>query len=181
MKYILTGTAGTGKSTLLHHFDNKMNVITEVVRNLAKTDHIKVNEDGDYDGQNKIFNTYYDIFEKTDGPWISDRGLTDVIAYTCYNVKNKGREGENFLQDQLDKFIKFQTENKDVVYFYVPIEFAVVDDGFRSLNEDFRKEIDKNIKDLLDVMNVDYIELRGSVEERLEVMEDVMRNYGDIQ
>ena len=27
MRYILTGAQGTGKSTLLHYFDDKMNVI----------------------------------------------------------------------------------------------------------------------------------------------------------
>ena len=67
------------------------------------------------------------------------------------------------------------------MYFYIPIEFEVEYDGFRSMNEDFRKEIDKNIKDLLDGMGIDYIELRGTVEERLEIMENVMRNYGDLE
>jgi hypothetical protein len=49
------------------------------------------------------------------------------------------------------------------------------------MDEDFRKAIDKNIKDLLDGMGIDYIELRGTVEERLEVMEDIMKNYGDLR
>lgn len=180
MRYILTGAQGTGKSTLLHHFDGKMNIITEVVRNLAKDEHISVNEEGNVRGQTRIFDTYYDILSKTKGPYVSDRGLTDVLAYTCYNMKDKGIEGEKFLEDQMNRFIRFMDNNSDVVYFYVPIEFDVEWDGFRSVNEDFRKEIDKNIKDLLDAMNIDYIELRGTVEERLETMEEIMKNYGDL-
>ena len=96
-------------------------------------------------------------------------------------MKDKGKMGEKVLEDQMNEFIKFQNDYPDTVYFYVPIEFDVVWDGFRSVDEDFRKEIDKNIKDLLDAMQVDYIELRGTVEERVAIVENVMRMYGDIQ
>lgn len=180
MRYILTGAQGTGKSSVLRYFEGKMNIVTEVVRNLAKDEHIAVNEEGNMRGQTRIFETYYDVLSKTDVPFISDRGLTDVIAYTCYNMKDKGEEGERFLDEQIERLAEFQKLYPDTVYFYVPIEFDVVWDGFRSTDEEFRKEIDKNIKDLLDAMNVDYIELRGTVEERVGVVEDVMRNYGDL-
>ena len=181
MRYILTGAQGTGKSSVLHNFEGRMNIITEVVRNLAKNKHIAVNEDGNVHGQRMIFRTYKEALSKTEVPFISDRGLTDVLAYTCYNMKDKGKMGEKVLEDQMNEFIKFQNDYPDTVYFYVPIEFDVVWDGFRSVDEDFRKEIDKNIKDLLDAMQVDYIELRGTVEERVAIVENVMRMYGDIQ
>lgn len=182
MRYILTGSQGTGKSTIIHHFDGKMNIKTEVVRNLAKNEHIAVNENGNMRGQTAIFDAYENILAKSSTPFISDRGLTDVIAYTCYNMKDKGVEGERFLDDQLCRLVKFQEEyGNDTVYFYIPIEFPVVDDGFRSVDEEFRKEIDHNIKDLLDGMGIDYIELRGTIEERVAVVEGVMRNYGDLK
>ena len=181
MKYILTGSQSVGKSEVLKRFKDRINTVTEVVRNLAKSEGINVNESGDENGQTRIFETYYETLSSTPGPLISDRGLTDVIAYTCYNMKDKGEEGEKFLEKQIERFVQFQKENPDFVYFYIPIEFPVVNDGFRSLNEEFRREIDKNIKDFLDVMEVDYIELRGSIEERVETVENVMRNYGDIQ
>lgn len=185
MKYILCGAQSTGKSILLHHFEDKMNLITEVVRNLAKEKGINVNESGDENGQSMIFNTYYNLFEKTKGPWISDRGLTDVIAYTCYNMKDKGEEGEKFLEDQINRFIKFSEENDDIVYFYVPIEFPVVADGFRSTNEEFRKEIDKNIRDLFEYMEgihrgLNVFTVKGTVEERLETIKEIMKNFGDL-
>ena len=186
MKYILTGAQGTGKTSILKKLEGKMTTITEVVRNLAKTEGINVNENGDREGQSRIFNTYYEKLSETDGPYISDRGLTDVIAYTCYNMHNKGEEGQKFIEDQINKFIQFSEKNDDVVYFYVPIEFDVEDDGFRSTNEEFRKEIDTNISELFEYMEnlhmgLNVFTLRGSVEERLETMEGIMRNYGDIQ
>ena len=181
MRYILVGAQGTGKSTVLRNFDGRMNTVTEVVRNLAKDKGIRVNEDGNEHGQRVIFDTYKEILSKTETPFISDRGLPDVLAYTCYNMKDKGLMGEKVLEDQMNEFIKFQNDYPDTVYFYVPIEFDVVWDGFRSVDEEFRAEIDKNIKDLLDAMQVDYIELRGTVQERVETVENVMRMYGDIQ
>lgn len=192
MKYLIVGAQGTGKSTLLHHFDDKMNVVTEVVRNLAKTEGIAVNENGNMEGQTRIFDTYYKILSETGSPYISDRGLTDVIAYTCYNMRKliaNGKitqeEGEGFIEDQINRFIDFSEKNDDVVYFYVPIEFDVVDDGFRSTDEEFRKEIDKNISDLFEYMEnlhmgLNVFTLHGTVEERLETMEEIMKNYGDI-
>ena len=192
MRYILTGAQGVGKSTLLHHFEDRMNIVTEVVRNLAKTDGIAVNEEGNIDGQSKIFNTYYDILSNKQSPYISDRGLTDVIAYTCYNMsrlisemKISQEEGQRFIEEQINRFIEFSDKNEDIVYFYVPIEFDVVGDGFRSTNEEFRKEVDKNISDLFEYMEelhmgLNVFTLRGTVEERLEMMEDIMRNYGDL-
>ena len=182
MRYILTGAQGVGKTSILKHFEGKINIVTEVVRNLAKDEQIPVNEQGNMRGQTRIFDTYEQVLSKEEIPFISDRGLTDVIAYTCYNMQDKGEEGEKFLDDQIERLVEFQEKyGNDTVYFYVPIEFEVEYDGFRSTNEDFRKEIDKNIKDLLDGMQIDYIELRGTVEERLEIMEDIMKNYGDIQ
>lgn len=192
MRYILTGAQGTGKSTLLHHFDDKMNVVTEVVRNLAKTDGIAVNEEGNMEGQTKIFDTYYNILSTEKDPYISDRGLTDVISYTVYNIRRMicngeigQEEGQKFIEEQINRFIDFSDKNEDVVYFYVPIEFDVVDDGFRSTNEEFRREIDNNISELFEYMEglhmgLNVFTLRGSVEERLDTMEEIMKNYGDI-
>ena len=181
MRYILTGAQGVGKTTILKNFEGRMNVVTEVVRNLARNEHISVNEKGNMRGQSRIFDTYVEVLSKNETPFISDRGLTDVIAYTCYNMKDKGKEGEDFLDNQVLRLAEFQNNyGDDTVYFYIPIEFDVEYDGFRSMNEEFRREIDKNIKDLLDSMNIDYIELRGTVEERLKTVEEIMKNYGDI-
>ena len=188
MRYILTGAQGTGKSTLLHHFDDRMKVITEVVRNLAKTEGINVNESGDMHGQTRIFDTYYDILSNTKEQYISDRGLTDVISYTCCNMSrmHAQEEGQRFIEDQINRFIEFSEKNDDIVYFYIPIEFDVEDDGFRSTDEEFRKEVDKNIRDLFEYMEgigsgLNVFTVTGTVEERLETIEEIMKNYGDIQ
>ena len=145
------------------------------------------------EGQEKIFSTYYNILSKAESPSISDRGLTDVIAYTCYNMhrlmcegKIRQEKGQGVIEDQINRFIEFSEKNEDIVYFYVPIEFDVEGDGFRSTNEEFRAEVDKNISELFEYMEelhmgLNVFALRGTVEERLETMEEIMKNYGDIQ
>lgn len=170
MRIILTGSQGTGKSTILKEFEKEgWNVITEVVRNLSKTG-INVNEMGDEDGQRKIFETYKELLWD-DVNYISDRGLTDVAAYTDYLVR-EGKVHPNVLWRQLEDIKDFMRNNPDVVFCYFPIEFPVVDDGFRSTNEEFRNKIDEYIKQILDTCQIPYITVTGTVEERFNKIKE---------
>lgn len=172
MKLILTGAQGTGKTTILNHFKDTMPVITEVVRKLAKQG-ININEYGDADGQKLIFDTYQKLLSETP-EYMSDRGLTDVLAYTGYLFDSKKIEDETVVFDQAEALGKFNSDHPDVIYFYFPIEFPVVDDGTRSIDENFRKAIDQNILGILKLSGVPYIEVRGTVEERIKIVESVI-------
>lgn len=173
MKYLFTGAQSTGKSTILNHYKEcGMEVITEVVRNLSKTSNVKVNELGDEEGQRLIFDTYKDILYNTES-YISDRSMVDVAAYTQYLVCN-GKIHPNVLWEQLEDIEKFVRNNPDAVFFYFPIEFPVVDDGFRSLDEEFRKKVDGYILGILQSRHIPYVEVRGSVEERINLINSYM-------
>ena len=75
------GAQGTGKTTILNHYkDQGYNVITEIVRNLAK-EGVNINEMGDVEGQKTIFGSYQKLLKSKKG-YISDRGLVDVLSYT---------------------------------------------------------------------------------------------------
>lgn len=176
-RVIYTGAQGTGKTTILNIMRATYDVITEVVRNLAKTG-IKINEQGTLEGQETIFNEYKRLLsEKRE--YISDRGLTDVAAYTLYHsVHEKNIDKKAALTrlalDQINYIKQFVKENPDVVYCYFPIEFPVVDDGVRSTDEKFREEIDKHIVDILKIANIPYITITGSVATRLSTCMDAM-------
>lgn len=169
----LVGAQGTGKTTILNKLE-KFEKITEVVRKLSKSG-IKINEYGDDDGQRHIFNTYNEIFDRLDNRknWVSDRGLFDVFAYTKY-LYNHGNVSEDLYNEQYNRLINWSLTNKDVVIAYFPIEFDVVNDGVRSLDENFRKEIDENIKWILNECNVKYYVIEGSIEERLELINAII-------
>lgn len=167
-RIIFTGAHGTGKTTILNEFKNKgKNVITEVVRNLAK-DGVKINEMGDEKGQKKIFSTYEKLLsEQTE--YISDRGLIDVLAYSMH-LNKKGLVSDKLVKSQFNALKKFVKNNQDIIYCYFPIEFDVVDDGVRSLDEDYRKEIDDNIKEILISLGAPWVTVRGGVEARVNMV-----------
>lgn len=167
-RIIFTGAQGVGKTSVLNYFkENDYKVITEVVRKLAKKG-IKINQEGDEKGQAKIFNEYKKLLSVIDGSgYISDRGLVDVVAYTVYLAKH-GNVSKEFADKQIKQLMKFREQNPDITYCYFPIEFDVVDDGVRSIDEQFRSEIDEIIKHLLRDCNINPITVRGTVDDRVK-------------
>ena len=169
MNIIFTGAQGTGKTTILKKMGERYTVITEVVRNLSKKG-VKINKDGDERGQKKIFNEYVRLFEETPGEFVSDRGLIDVVAYTIY-LHRTGKVSEKFVNKQLKELHKFLMNHQNYIYCYFPIEFNVVDDGVRDLDEGFRKEVDEIIQSLLGAYHLNFIVMSGTIEERLDKIE----------
>lgn len=166
-RIVFTGAQGTGKTTVLKEFENKgLKVITEVVRQLNSKG-VKINKDGDEKSQIKIFKTYKELLStfNMDG-YISDRCLIDVLAYTMYLAKN-GKATNELVEKQIKQLTKFRDENPDIMYCYFPIEFDVVDDGVRDTDEEFRKEIDENIQNIMKIVGISPINIKGSVEERV--------------
>lgn len=169
-RIVFTGTQGVGKTTILKEMEKQgYTVITEVVRNLAKSG-VKINKDGDEKSQTKIFKEYEKLLSNIDVKgYFSDRSLVDVTAYTIYLSKH-GKVSKEFADKQVKKLKKFRVENPDVTYCYFPIEFDIVDDGVRSLDEEFRTEVDSIIKELLKECGITPIVISGSVEERVDKM-----------
>lgn len=174
MKYHFTGAQGTGKTTLLNearHYYPGFTFITEVVRNLSKTKNIKINELGNETSQMIIFNTYLESL-LTQTEYISDRSLIDVISYTRYLAVNNLDFDINILNVQeilLDFIVK---RNLLGFIFYVPIEFPLVEDGIRSNNENFRREVDVNIRYYLERFKIPYVVMSGSKEERSKILKE---------
>ena len=176
---ILTGAQGTGKTTILKLFSQahpEYNTITEIVRNLAKTDKINVNEHGDITSQRKIFDLYCTLLDQEE--FISDRGLTDVMSYTDWTADEKMDDADGMAMDfefiREEKILRNYNNTHDVLYVYFPIEFSVEDDGFRSTSESFRKSIDKRIKHILEKNKIEYITVHGTPEERLKQIEEAI-------
>ena len=173
-RILFCGTQGTGKTTILNMFKERgENVITEVVRRLAKERGIKINREGNDETQKTVFGMYQQVLSEN-VPYISDRSLIDVYAYTCDGV-NRGKISEKIMIDQYEDILNFLEENPDVYVFYFPIEFPVVADGIRSTDEEYRKEIDRLMHKALDDAMVNYWTVSGTPEERFAQICEIIK------
>jgi nicotinamide riboside kinase len=59
-------------------------------------------------------------------------------------------------------------KNEYTHYIYFPIEFDSVDDGVRSVNEKWRKEVDDEFKVILEGVRQPYLTITGSPMQRVE-------------
>lgn len=172
MRIILTGAQGTGKTTVLNLLKDKYPPITNVCRTLAKGG-VKLNEMGDTKSQALIFDTYTRLLKQEN--YVSDRGLTDVFGYSAWLCKNGKITREELLREE--QLLRGFVENYPAIYFYFPIEFPVINDGVRSIDEEFRKEIDNNIRGNLLSYVEHFFTVSGSVEERTKCIRDVLKYY----
>lgn len=170
-KFIFCGAHSTGKTTILNQFKGSdKEIITEVVRNLAKKG-LKINKEGDEKGQKKIFNEYLKLFNEKNN-FVSDRGLIDVVAYTVY-LARAGKVSEKFADKQLKDLHKFIMNNHDIIYFFFPIEFDMVEDGVRDNDEEFRRAIEEIILSIFAHLGMRFVVVTGTVEERMEKIKRV--------
>lgn len=167
-----TGAQGTGKTTILKMFENEgANVITEVVRRLARKG-IPINTDGTDETQKAVFKAFGEELSQRIS-YITDRCHVDALAYTKAQVA-RGKVSADLFHTQLVEAAKFFEANPDIVICYFPIEFGVVDDGVRSADEDYRKEIDENIVDIMDTLGIDYVVITGTPEERFNQVQKLL-------
>lgn len=184
-----TGAQSTGKSTLLEEckktFTGKWEFVPEVTRLIKRRHGVKINEYGTDKTQNyiieahivNVINYHNDIAEgKVDG-YILDRCILDGMVYTQY-LYNHGQVKKSTL-DYARGVCNLIVDKYDLI-FYTDPNIPIVDDGERSVNEDFRKEIieifDRYIKLDVDRLGDKVKLLSGSVEERMKDINLCIKN-----
>jgi nicotinamide riboside kinase len=86
----------------------------------------------------------------------------DLIVYSNFMDKIS-KESHNYIEDTWNR-----VKNEYTHYIYFPIEFKSVDDGVRSVNEEWRDKIDKEFQALLEGVRKPYLTVTGSPMQRLE-------------
>ena len=175
MNIVFTGTHGTGKSTLVSALSKilvGMDIMPNIRRELKTILKVPLNKQTTYAQQytNAMTHTYF----LSKDNYISDRSIIDIYAYTL--------ESDNIGWDELKEFTEiFKDVNKlETVVFYTPIEFPLEADGIRDEDEEYRKEIDNHIRSYLKNNKIEFIELNGEVNERLDVIMSVLKDKGYI-
>lgn len=168
MLNVLVGAHGTGKTTLLQELrgissryyitDGFSRPIKEVANGRDINDQLEqelINELtlwgwNNYLGQNVV----------------SGRSLIDTIVYSefFYPLATFNRYRK-----------EFQKSKKNVNYFYIPIEFELQKDGVRFEDSNEQVEIDRLLKLFLVKEELNFITLRGSVQERVRKLNENLK------
>lgn len=177
-----TGAQSTGKSTLLQacktlDIFKDYTFVEEVTRRLKKTHKIHINADRDnYDyAQLMIIADHVNNLKITNG--VLDRCLIDGFLYTYYlYIKGKvsypvSRAAADICEEYINKY--------DII-FLTEADIPLVNDGERSIDTEFRDTMitsfDRFCTDLERRQRPKVVRLRGSVEERMELIKKAMAN-----
>lgn len=170
-----TGPQCSGKTTLLNkcmeHYGNRFDYITEVTRPIARKG-LKINEEGNSQTQRAIIDSH--LKNSTLKNVIMDRCIIDGLLYTSY-LYTKGTVDMRTWEYAYQTFRQILGKI-DLIFYTKSVD--MVDDGVRSVNEDFRKTMielfESNITDLL---NGKYPEFSG----RAIILDgDVDKRFNDI-
>jgi len=180
MLYTVIGTQNTGKSTFIQDFLKEFpGFICPTIdyRSVVRAKKLKLNREGNLYSQEILFSfilndsrQYTAIKDDT----ILDRSIIDAYVYTSWLWLNKPSSGVTaeaiakqykILQNEIHMYDKI---------FFCPIKgnehVQLVDDQFRDINEEYRKDIDILFQDTLKRLGVKYVTLSGTREERIEIV-----------
>jgi nicotinamide riboside kinase len=170
MKIAFSGGQCTGKTTLI----NELKLLPQFehykfyssIGGQLKKKGFKINQGGTNETQLMVMYNHFSILFKEDNI-IADRGLIDGIAYTHYNFVNS-KTIDEWVYDYALNLAKAYLHKYDIV-FYLPNEIPLENNGERSMDEKFKRDItscfDYYVEELKQYTNI--IKLTGSVEERM--------------
>lgn len=184
MRVCLTGSHGTGKTTLLTVLKEKYpsyDIQLESMTRKAVSDPTKLNLTTPEESEKLISEAYMKYFlDNQDKDFISSRHMIDVLAYSMYLSKKNGNISEETIFDIEEKVEELKKRKLFDLVLYIPIEFDLpeVEKGvkFREGQEDkqYREDIDGIIKFLLWGYNIPYVKINGSKEERIKKIEECL-------
>lgn len=186
MKIVFIGAHGTGKSTLATDLQRCLSkiksfpLIESVARQcrsaLKSNDIYKILDDNAQDKmkQEMITDFAFWDFERICS-WNIDCIMTrcplDVVAYEIVNYGHN----EGVLKNLSKLFdFKFKGYFNNCIFFYIPIEFDLVDDGIRPMGKEYQKKVDKAMLDLVNNLDLPIITITGDKQERLNKCIDVL-------
>lgn len=178
--FTFTGAQSTGKTTLLKKvktlYPYRFDYVDEVTRRIKRFGVPINNEAKNYNlTQSLIINdhlvNYTKVFEGSDDTvrdLLLDRCIVDGYIYTKYFYRHGKVSYKIF--EFAEYWYKELTPKYNVIFYTNPGDVKLVDDGERSVDAKFRNEI-------IDLYETEFLDkydniciLKGSVEERLEIM-----------
>ena len=101
---------------------------------------------------------------------ITDRTIIDVMAFTNCAKRVSYIDGGDFA-DYASRFVR----QYDYIFYISPEGMDIEDNGVRETDATYRAEIDKEIKKLLNKYRPIYFELKGTTNERINQMMNIIQ------
>lgn len=159
----LVGASSTGKTTVFELLKNKLpkyEFVNESTRSVAKYG-FPINEKGTSETQLAISSFHLEALLRP-GNMVLDRCYMDLLVYSTFMDKIS-KEAHDYIEDTWNR-----VKGEYTHYIYFPIEFKSVDDGVRSVNEEWRQAIDTEFRLLLDGVGKPYLTVTGSPLQRVD-------------
>jgi len=159
----LVGASSTGKTTVYELLKNKLpkyDFVNESTRTIGSYG-FPINEKGTDATQLAISCFHLEALLQPTNQ-VLDRCFMDVVVYTRF-MDNVSEETWKYIDATWNRI-----KNEYTHYIYFPIEFDSVDDGVRSVNELWRRDIDAEFKDVLEGVSQPYLTITGSPMQRVE-------------
>lgn len=174
-KILITGTLGSGKSTLIEQFQNRYGVyvITETARDIMKN--------RTFTDAATLQQTIYEeqLRREEEAARLSviqgkaiilcDRGLVDIIAYN--NVLGV-RVPESWIEACQNRYNLALILDKDDITYPFPNR----DENRITLPVEFRNQIDTEIRTTVSRFRLPFIDISGSIEERTRSIEGLLKS-----
>ena len=162
----LVGASSVGKTTVYELLKSKLpeyDFINESTRTVGKYG-FPINEQGTSETQLAISSFHLEALLAPKDV-ILDRCYLDLLVYSTF-MDSMSNSAYNYI---LDTWMRVRNQYTHFIYF--PIEFTSVDDGVRSVNEEWRKKIDKQFQTNLKAIKFsggDFLTVTGSPQERVK-------------
>lgn len=200
MRIAFSGTANTGKSTLINNFLTVWtgyNTPERTYRDLIKEKNLEHSSNTNTTTQWEVLNFMIDQLQSYDkkSKVVFDRCPLDNLAYTLW-AHDKGVEG--FDKQFVDKCISLTRESMRYIDIIFLLEYSesikIEEDGLRDTNKDFIKEIDNIFKALFAQYEQNYdadiffpkndspgvIVLPADPQRRIDIISEYLTPTGDL-
>jgi len=111
---------------------------------------------------------------------LADRSLIDGVVHPIINNRLNSSDVPQDFIDMFERILYFQKTFYDI-YVYIPIEFGMINDKNRPIDENYRREIDKELKSMLDKHISNYYTVSGTIEERINKLYEVIKEESKLK
>lgn len=169
----LVGASSTGKTTVFDLLKQDIsfknwefkNESTRVVNSYG----FPINEQG-VDVTQLAISNYHLKALLSSRDLVLDRSFLDLIVYT-ENLEQVSKNAKDYI-----RYVWKEVRELYTHFVYFPIEFHTVDDGVRSVNEEWRTAIDIAFQQELSKLNTEYLTVSGSPKQRINQINNYIFN-----